>query len=1244
MLCLLLDRVCAMTNPLHLEKTKYRQWVKAGLGLTYLREGLVSFCEDITKQQHNDILDNIKQDKNLLTVACGQCSWTTLRPDHAKGGNRSCKLGQRNCNCCNPTGKITCPNKVCGAIYDAIVSSHGFTPPAPYWKNTETQHWCTDPWSIAKCYINAPGYDRKTSSADIDCIGFLHLIRNNQYFHDHIQCTIAQIDVFSKVITDRNEIFHSSTMQLEETDADSYIDDMIAVLQDGKELKTRQDAQGAVQNLLKLKKEDFIISTKTEADVVHAAVQSISFTMEEFENKLREKLENVPTTESVTDLETRVTMLELDMATVKEEIKELKMARSFQRDQYDFIKSKLEFQEQLMKLYKHSLLQVSAIPLQPGRKHCNFREVYVRPRITHETKDENRRPKENEIKSLSDIFIKEENRLKSIYVLGDAGSGKSSFCKSLVNYWCLAHSEEQTIEDEFHGIKEMKKFDFLFYISLRRYQNIVSIQKMIQKQYKSEILNELLDKESEKIIIVLDGLDEWTSKSITSNQFQTEGLPERDTSKKYTIITTSRPWKIETLGITDKEIEQRLKLKGFDKSSVKTMIAKTVPVLNESFAENKSCRACEDKLENKSIASMKEVPIMLLQLICLWFDGTLQVSSRCAIYSGMLELFFSWTEKKKPEDRLFRKMRRMSKDLLNIELPHYLINKKLCNSYKYLIYGISRLAYETLFTNIKETSLTFESSIFEDLEISDEVKTCCLKLGILSEDRCPNLSASTSDSSLLSFVHKSVQEYMAAVYITIKFKAYIRSSADSEKQNLSDYCAQLIKEVFSMCTTLDEILEQANVFIMLCGLEPRIATSISKYIYDIVAADKRVLEYRRSVTVHEYRHQYIMSDIQECILHCIEEVRACQTHIQFEFYLGDIIVQSMSVCDNLCIGIDKQYIFPGSVLSFRVDKYKAKEYLKRISNYLPKCQRLEAIYFLSNSSYRIDNKDIKSFCGAVEGNTSTLKALTLDCGYNDNLKPVCEKVVRHLLDMNHLVALKIERVAVTHEDFTSLCTFLSGTSNLEEITILDTKCERSDRHEVDLSKHQQLQCLEYSNFIIVTRVNTLNLEIFEFRSLNSTNCEKVYDILSSAYKLTRLVLFCNKYNDSTHIIEKLITLLPSLYRLHEFILEDFPLTDNIMKCPAEMKSMKNILLIDVRMGLTTWRQFVDSLFLMPLTVKVRAWRMCITRDGIDFGTPEGGGGGGETAAAWQYVREQEALSKVAVEYADTCRISFSTEK
>ncbi|XP_045216939.2 uncharacterized protein LOC123566694 isoform X2 [Mercenaria mercenaria] len=1215
-----------MAHQRHLEKTEYRQWVKAGLGLFYLREGLAPFCEDIAKQQHSDILDNIKQAKNLSTVTCGQCSCTTLRPDHAKGGNRSCMLGQRKCNCCNPAGKISCPNKVCGAIYDAIVTSHGFTPPAPCWKNTETEHWCTDPWTIAKCFINAPGYEKKASAADIDCIGLLHLIRNNQYFHDHIHCTVTQTDDVSKVITDRNEIFHSSTMQIEEAGANNYIDDMIAVLQDGKELNKRQDAQAAVKKLLELKKDDFIITTKSEANVVHAAMKSIDDRIKEFEiksreklenvpttedveNKLREKLANVPTTEDVENLGTRVTILEMDKAVLKEEMKELKRAQSSQRNQYEYIRSKLEYQEILMSLYRKFLLQVSAIPLKPERKHCNFSESYVRPRMTLEKKDGNRRPKETEIQSMSDIFTIARNRVKSIYVLGDAGSGKTTFCVSMVNYWCIAHSGEQSIEDEFDGIKEMKKFEFLFYISLRHSKDVVSIQGMLEKQYKSKILNEILNKESRNIVILLDGLDEWSSKSVTSNQFQTEGLPERDTSKDYTVITTSRPWKVEALGITDKEIEQRLKLQGFDRSSVKMMIKKTVRVLNETFAENKSCSDCEDKLNNEAIVSMKKVPIMLLQLICLWFDDKLQFSSKCALHSSMLELFFSWNDKKKKEEeeeRLFRKMREMSKDFPLIELPQYLMNNKLCKIYKYLIHELSRLAYETLFTKEKESSLTFECSVFEDLEISDEVKTSSLKLGIVSEDRCPSLYASTSDSSLFSFVHKTVQEYLAAVYITIKLKAHIGVSADSENSDFSGHFAPFIKEVFNNCTTLDEVFEQENVFIILCGLEPQVSAPISKYIYDIVSRDKRVQEYRRIMhrsspiseyiyditprnkrflkyrrTIHGLDGKFLILYIQNVISECIEEAQACQANILCDFYIGDVIVESKTDCDHVFTDINEQYMFLDSVRSFRIDIYQADN-LKTVLKSLQKCRRLEAI------------------------------RIQTEIGFE---------------------------------------------------TEIESKCR--EQNEVDLSEHQQLQYLNYDQHVIITRVNTSNLEIYECISLKSTDCVKVLDNLCTANKLTELILRYDvnspDKNSSYRVVtDKLTTLLPSLHKLRELTLHEFTFTDNMLKCPSEMNNMKRIHFTFVKMNLTTWRQFVNSITEMPLSVEVKAERMFITRDGEECNPDLGWkiisrhsngsfnsaqrSANCEEVAAFQYVREQRALLNVEKEDGHRHSMWFSTKK
>jgi hypothetical protein len=190
-----------MAHQLQLEKEKYRQWVKAGLGLGYLKDGLAPFCNDIADQQHKDILQTIMSTKSLSNVTCGNCLVETLEPDHKPVGNtknKVCPLGQVKCNCCSTKRKIACD--ICGAIYDYIVQHHASSPPAPNWKNTDAQQWSIDPWSICKCFINAPGYEQKQSAWETDCTGLLHLMINNQYFHSHIRCDITKANnLFFKV-------------------------------------------------------------------------------------------------------------------------------------------------------------------------------------------------------------------------------------------------------------------------------------------------------------------------------------------------------------------------------------------------------------------------------------------------------------------------------------------------------------------------------------------------------------------------------------------------------------------------------------------------------------------------------------------------------------------------------------------------------------------------------------------------------------------------------------------------------------------------------------------------------------------------------------------------------------------------------------------------------------------------------------------------------------------------------------
>ncbi|XP_060563140.1 uncharacterized protein LOC132722633 [Ruditapes philippinarum] len=340
-----------MAHQRQLEKEKYRQWVKAGLGLGYLKEGLAPFCNDIADQQYKDILQNIRSKKSLSsTVTCGSCRFETLKPDHkpvGNGKNKVCPLRQVNCRCCFK-GKI-CPNNICGAIYDSIIQYHASIPPAPFWKNSDVQQWSTDHWDVCKCFINAPGYKDKTSAADTDCTGLLHVIINNTYFHSHIRCNVTgPNNLFLKVRQYRNEIFHSSSMELEESKANCYIDGMIAVLQDDQELVHRQDAQQAVGKLQDLKKKDFIITTEGFEDILRQIKDEMATVLKSTENAAtKEEYEDLKNKLSEGKVET-----ENKLADLEKQISEEKKGQLEAEKEYADLKKKLTVLETIMKEQK----------------------------------------------------------------------------------------------------------------------------------------------------------------------------------------------------------------------------------------------------------------------------------------------------------------------------------------------------------------------------------------------------------------------------------------------------------------------------------------------------------------------------------------------------------------------------------------------------------------------------------------------------------------------------------------------------------------------------------------------------------------------------------------------------------------------------------------------------------------------------------------------------------------------------
>jgi hypothetical protein len=273
----------------------------------------------------------------------------------------------------------------------------------------------------------------------------------------------------------------------------------------------------------------------------------------------------------------------------------------------------------------------------------------------------------------------------------------------------------------------------------------------------------------------------------------------------------------------------------------------------------------------------------------------------------------------------------------------------------------------------------------------------------------------------------------------------------------------------------------------------------------------------------------------------------------------------------------------------------------------------------------------------IKVNTSTLKSLSLNgVSYSDKYYPVCKTVVSNLPSMINLVAISMYDITMSH-DTTTFCNFLEGTSHLEQIHLDKVNCECRKQHDVNLSKHQQLQYLCLFIAVNVIDAGTTNLEIFKFSELKNSNYEKIFDIIRKSYKLKELVLYGEYINKSqlyhTNITKRLVRVLPLLHNLSKLELQYWRFTDNIIQSPLEMKSLKNINLLKVIMSLTTWQKFVDCLPHIPHTVDVSVVRCYITGDGEEFNDDMfrltlQGFSGGKGNDAKQYVKDKDQLFHV----------------
>ncbi|XP_053391402.1 uncharacterized protein LOC128554179 [Mercenaria mercenaria] len=1211
-----------MDHKNQLKKSKYKNWVKGGLALKYLKDGIVGFVDEIVKLEHTRIIKEVKQ---TTVLVCTHCNFRNLKPQHKHStdtttGKYCCPWGQVNCNCLDKKKK-PCPNKVCDTIFEEVLKCHSSTPPAPNWKNTDIHKWCSNPLEIAKCYIKAPGYADKVTINDIDVQGLLQILIHSINLQSHFDCNISGDDIFNKTLIRRNTLFHSPSMEMDDNELDKCIDDIIAILEDEKELKRRSDSKEAVSNLKQLKQRDFHITTCNEADVCKEAMAAhdertrelderandiqtmINNSKRDLESRradlLQEQQEQGSQVKSLdirmSSLELRVGKIETEMSELKErlegvkkEVDVLNTSRDFKHDHLEYLKQKQDLQERLVERYQNYYVKTSICPLKSQENDIDINEVYTRPdmRLERNTTYSKTIKKTSRMKwpetmygshidQYEDIFETDGHKNRRIYILGEAGSGKSSFCKMMIQNWCKCLNGEtkktvtQTsissydcsaydrkfiidIPYEYFGYsdsyydsydsdvmdsdnyldledkKQMKKFQFLFFIPLHCMSgfsnDILDMIASVSEDIASkQLIDKILQIESEKCLIIADGLDEWSPAEFNKPVLlhATQGIPNLSKVKDATVILLSRPSAKGILNMKSSESDLKIHLLGVRLEDLNIFVEKYMAKLGKKYLLHTFRNmVAETKLQN-----LEKTPMLLQQVLWMYCCEQKIGNSTSDVYSRIVNTMLAWNDGKQNEEEPTINIRANADDQHeNWQLPRLFNRFPRCISSQSIICPLSEVAFQTLLS-----SAIFSRSDLKKKGLSNDDISTVLKLGLVREENCFDPSY---EKTQLSFTHKSFHECFAALCIT--------SHCPKNQQSIENNQTSNIDKLFKGTRSVDDILQLENMLILVCGFSPYIITQMSKRIYEAVLNDEQIVEYRKMPPRDRMVLARKVLQVQRLISKC-----AAEAELNGLQDLRTLMLCDIQLCDFTETSL-LQKIITNKVLSLNMFAYGLQRCeIERISE----MRQIQSLY-ISQEDDKCLPHECCNILASFLSHVVTLRSIHLlgvtcqmkecnghsfDLSKNQELGTVsvqCLHMCVSDINSNALESFTVDSIGFHEDNFarsfsSSLSSSLSDTRYLRYLDIkgMDAGCNEIEHRSIDLSGNEELQALKItdSKYLSISNVYSITLQscVIENCILSHNQCELFSSALQKSIGLERLVLNhirCDKKCCEGHII------------------------------------------------------------------------------------------------------------------------------
>ena len=563
-----------------------------------------------------------------------------------------------------------------------------------------------------------------------------------------------------------------------------------------------------------------------------------------------------------------------------------------------------------------------------------------------------------------------------IMIKGEAGSGKSVLCLKLVESWCQfrrSGKREHVCEKHSKLIRQLEKnedlpellcsgwprrlpdipctacemqqclsqFDLLYYVPLRDATNSkISVLDLVcdsvcnKRQRFITRTRRLLDSDNIRCLIVLDGVDEWP------NPHGFNGLPNSDgLSLKCVLLWTMRPWKLVHLQLKPKHDDHIVNVSGLTPYSVAKVIENILIRFYGLKGEQLKKRflAYCKKVTDKTLQGIMRMPMMLIAACHLWHrekaisscksSDSEKSFSKTHLYLSLLDLMIQNAVEKQSKQGSTEQNPAASlfNDIDNNLTTHPGL-PEILKAFDHVSHFIDMLLpfCELAFTDLMsaETKLVFHKGQLER-RLGKSHVDLAHRLGLISQAKVRSDIGRPQNVSV-SFYHKSVQELLAAVYMTC-----------GNRDAVTTFCGY--------CSTLEKIMETANVTMFLVGLDPSLGVRLCEHITSIVNSDSDITEYRRTFD-SRYRDRVRQLYDTQCEWYReLTHVRTVtgDTSPPPSLHVTDVYLGYTSDSDTVRLTEELMSANLGTIVSVML--WQVRPPLHGVVRYLPQCRHLTAL-------------------------------------------------------------------------------------------------------------------------------------------------------------------------------------------------------------------------------------------------------------------------------------------------------------